>query len=537
MLDIKINKKIIFFILITIISTLPIFFINDLPYGGDLNFHLKRIEAITINLKNGVIGNPIYSNYLNNYGYANGLFYPDLFLYIPATLNIIGFNLFTSYKIFLFLIKLSSLITMYISIKGITKNKYNQLVAVTLYAFSSYTFIDMFERGALAETITIVFIPLVIRGIYEIYYGNLQKYYFLPIGILGLLFSHVISLYITIIFLFIFMIINVKSTCKEKLKVIIKSVVIVLLIGSNFIFPLLEQIITNDFYFDKIIIHNPIKQNTVPIMLLFLEFPYYALMGNYLGRWIPCGIGIIYIYPIYYLLKNKFKVKKITTIFLYSGIATLLFAAKIPLWDIKLIRDIFSFIQFPYRIYILSTVLFIFAFITVLNNANLKTLKKIFLFSFIMFLLNIFYPFINIKTTNLTKDEIMYGEYLPIEYPNLNYHEERKNTIISDCDIQYDITSNIDTKINYKSNCENLEMELPIIYYKGYEIKINNQKVKINKSKNGLIVINTTEKSGIIEIKYKGTYVYNLTKYICIVTILIIVIKKIKDVYYEKKQI
>lgn len=532
---IKNKKVIIYLIILTIISTLPIFFIESLPYGGDLNFHLKRIEAIVTNIKNGMFGYPIYYNYLNNYGYASKIFYPDIFLYIPAFLNVIGFNLFNSYKIFLFMIKLFSLITMYISIKGITQNKYTQLISVTLYAFSSYAFIDMFERGALAETLTIIFVPLVIRGIYEIYYGNLEKYYFLPIGIIGILFSHIISLYIIIIFLFIFMIINVKKICKKKLYTIIKSIIIVLLIGSHFLFPLLEQMLTNDFYFNKLVTDNIIVQNTVPILFLLLEFPYYIFMGVGIDRWIPCGIGIIYLYPIIYLFKSKFKINQRLKFFLYSGIITLLFVTNTFLWKIEIIRNIFSFIQFPFRIYILSTVLFIFALSVILENATKKTLKKIFVFSIVMFSLNLFYPFINIKKNILSDDEIMYGEYLPIEYPKLNYHEERKNIIISNCDVDYNIVNNIETIIKYESNCDYLKMELPLIYYKGYDVKINNQKTRTDKSENGLILLNTNQKSGIIKINYHGTLIYNITKYISIFTIIIIIIKKLKDVYYGKK--
>lgn len=529
----KKNKKIFLLILLlTIISTLPIFLIKDLPYGGDLNFHLKRIEAIVENIKSGYIGYPISFKYLNNYGYANGLFYPDLFLYIPALLNIIGINLFQSYKIFLFIIKFSSLISIYISVKGITKKENSGIMALILYAFSSYCFIDMFERGALAETLTIIFVPLVIRGLYEILYINSKKCYFLILGMLGILYSHVISTYLISTFILLFIIINYKKLCKEKVLKILKSVFIIALIGTHFILPLSEQILNNKFYFNNMS-SNSLKSNSVPMLLLFPEIPYYTLLGQYTDKWIPCGIGIIYAWLTYYAIKNKTKINKIGKTFIVSGLICMLFASNI-IWNFGILNNIFSVIQFPFRIYILATNLFIFAFSIEFANKDLKFIKRIFIISIILFSMNLIYPFINIKTKTLTKDEILYGEYLPIEYPSLDYQNERKNKIISTCNLKYNLNYRIKTIVEYETSCEKLNMELPIIYYKGYEVKINNDKVNIKKSKNGLIEINTEIKKGKMEIFYTGTKIYKVTKYISILGFIIIIIE-IRKNKYEKK--
>lgn len=516
------NKKqlIIFIIILTLISTLPIFIIDGLPYGGDLNFHLKRIEAIKTNYEHG--NYPIYYNYLNGYGYASGIFYPDLFLNIPAIIYYLGINLFTSYKIFLFIIKLCSLISIYFSVKAITNKKQSGLLALILYAFSSYCFIDMFERGALAETLTIIFIPLVIRGIYEIIYKEPKKYYLLAFGMLGLLHSHIISLYIMTIFLIIYVLINVKKLNKQKISAILKSIILFILIGCHFLLPLLEQMIDGNFYYNKITNTNILNYNAVPIYLIFLEIPYYI----FTNRWIPCGIGIIYFIFLIYYFKHKNKFDKQSKQFLYLGLFTLIFASKTFIWNIDIFKKIFSYIQFPFRVYILATNLFIISLSKIINK--IETIKKITIFMFIMFLLNLFYPFINIKVNKLTEDEILYGEYLPVEYPSLDYSKKRKDKIISNCDINYEIIRNINTQIKYNTKCDQLNLEIPIIYYKGYHVTLNNKNIDINKSKNGLIELKTNKKEGNIEIYYEGTTIYKYTRYISIITIIILLIKGVK---------
>lgn len=506
---------------------------RNLPYGGDLNFHLKRIQSIKLNFENNLFNYPIYFKYLNGYGYASGLFYPDLFLNIPAILNYIGIDLFSSYKIFLVLIKFFSLISIYITVKTINKDNKSAIFAIFLYALSSYCFIDMFERGALAETITIIFIPIVIKNIYEIIIEEKNKSIELSLSMLGLLYSHIISLYLMTFVIIIYLIIHIKKININKIKILIKSTLIFLLIGSHFILPLLEQMITSDFYYNNITNTNILKQNSVPLYLTFFEFPYYAFMNVITNRWIPCGIGIIYLYPIYKCIKDKTKIDEVTKKFTLLGIICILFASLSIIWNITILKNIFSFIQFPFRIYIIGTSIFIIA---LTRTVSKEKYRKLIIISFLLFGLNLIYPFINIKQNNLTTDEIMYGEYLPIEYPSLDYSIKRENIIRSNCKIKYKIIKNVRTEIEYETLCENIELEIPIIYYKGYNVILNNKKMNIEKSENGLIKIQTNEKKGNIEIIYTGTSIYNVTKYISFTTIIIILSSKLRYVICKKKK-
>ena len=65
-------------------------FMNDLPKGHDLPFHLARIESLSEGIRFGELPVRIYPHYFKGYGYANGLMYPDLFLYPAAFLCLTG---------------------------------------------------------------------------------------------------------------------------------------------------------------------------------------------------------------------------------------------------------------------------------------------------------------------------------------------------------------------------------------------------------------------------------------------------------------
>ena len=97
---------------------------NRIFYAHDLPYHLNRILSITENIKNGDFLSLIHSRVLNNLGYANGLFYPQIFMYIPAILMAItGIHVLTVYKMFLIIITFFTFLAMYYSVKNIFGKK------------------------------------------------------------------------------------------------------------------------------------------------------------------------------------------------------------------------------------------------------------------------------------------------------------------------------------------------------------------------------------------------------------------------------
>ena len=94
------NSKILGIILIlTFLISIP--YLNFEPITAhDISYHTNRVIAISEELKAGQFPVLIHSNLLDGFGYAGPLFYPELFLYIPAILTVLGLN----YNIFYFLI-------------------------------------------------------------------------------------------------------------------------------------------------------------------------------------------------------------------------------------------------------------------------------------------------------------------------------------------------------------------------------------------------------------------------------------------------
>lgn len=526
-LDKVIEKRkniILFLIVIAVISSITLFLMPNISRGHDLAFHLSRISAIKDNLKLGIIGGYIYPNYLGGYGYGNGLFYPDLFLYIPAFLSYLGLSVITSYKIFLLLISFCSVSTMYICVNGISKNKKSALISSFIYGFASYRLVDMFTRAALGETLAFVFAPLVIYGMYKIIYDDYKKFYILTIGMSGLILSHLISTYLIGIVLVILCLVNIKKLFKEKKRILylIIAALSTLCLTAYFIFPMLEQMGSGKFIFNNLDETSKLLERSLPIWSIFIEFPYHVLRK----LWIPTGLGIGFFVLIYYYLKEVKNNDKFTNFCFITGIIFLIFSTNLFPWN--LFQKILSPIQFPWRFYFISVLLLSIGSGIMLSKKNINIEKKA-KFLFIIFLI----PVLTIGTLNFFEKnikevgeyEISFGEYMPLK-ANKDYILERGDIITSKYPLEHTFTRNgLKLEIEYYNNTSNNSLELPLLYYKGYKA-LNNEKKELNvyQTDNGLVGVDVDTSDGIIYVFYGGTKIQKLSKIISIMTIIIFVI-------------
>lgn len=532
------NKKntMIFILILTLLASIPVFIFPGIKKGDDIYFHLSRISAISDNIKNHrFIG--VYSEYFNGYGYANGLFYPDLFLYIPAILKTLGMNIINSYKVFLILINFLSIFSIYITIKGISKNKYASILGSIIYAFAPYRLVDIYERAALGEALAFIFIPLIIYGIYEIIYKDKQKFYILTLGMTGLILSHIVSTYIMGIVLFILCLINIKKLLKEnRIIYLIISALITLLLTSYFILPMLEQMKSQIFYYSNTpnITEFQLSKRTVPIYLLFLGIPNLrkAILKKY---WVPSGIGIIFVYLIYKKIKTKKTTDFINHTYRISIIFLLLTAIK-PFWDIEIIKKILYPIQFPWRLYMVPTLLLtISGSILISKEESKKTIRNIFLISMIslisMFVICIIPP----RIKQIEEYDASYAEYLPKEI-NKEYIKNRNIIITSNNEVEHSFTKKgTEMQIEYKQDSEDTYLELPLIYYKGYKAYDKKTEMETFKTENGLLAIKiNNKKAGTINVSYKGTTLARITKITSLVSLTIFTFYITKKVKHEK---
>lgn len=198
-----------------LIMSLPIF--NDyLISGHDISYHLGRIDGLYHGLLSGhfpVRINPIHAG---GYGTAMPIMYPDLLLYLPALFRLCGVSLMLSYKLFLFLLNAGTVMVSYQCFKRMTASDHIGLIASVLYSLGTYRLVNLYERAALGEAIAMVFLPLVLWAMYEIVFRNKKYWIWAAVGYAMIFQSHIISIFMTVLFTFILLIPCIPRLLKQK---------------------------------------------------------------------------------------------------------------------------------------------------------------------------------------------------------------------------------------------------------------------------------------------------------------------------------
>ena len=520
--------------------------IPGIPKGDDLYFHLSRIVGIKNGLELGSFPVKIYPGYFHGYGYANGLFYPDLFLYIPAILVCFGMKVVTAYKILLLLCTIFAALFMYICVKGISKSRYAATISMIVYTLASYRAIDAYTRADLGETLAFVFLPLVILGMYKIIYDNYKQWYILSLGIAAIFLSHEISSIVVSGFTILIFLIGLFHMRKEKIRILyfILAGVVACLLTSYFTFPLVQQILSQKFILTtKTITQFTLSQTVEGFLPAIFSFRFNKFL-------IPAisGVGIaILVMPIlrFKVRKNKNAYFIYSDICLVMGIICLL--AVIGWFPWNTITDIckqIGAIQFAWRLLLPAT-----AFLSVSSGIIAFSLfkknnsRKIALI--IVLILSIFASTVNIYADYTAKVashkmisenyQVNYsvgnGEYLPAN-TNVKELAERGNIITSNNkNIKFSFIKNgTNIKIQfYGNNIKDSYFELPLIYYLGYKatLDVNGKEhnLIVEKGSNNIVKVDLSDYiNGTIYVKYGGSILQHISLVISIITLILLII-------------
>ena len=530
--DMQILKKLRFILIVLAISLFACHpYLNKiLPYAHDLGYHLNRINEMC---KQIILGNfpvLIHSEILNGLGYANSLFYPELFLYIPvAFIYFLKFDLIEAYKIFIVIITFFTFLSMYYTSMKIFKTKQIAWLSAILYTFSLYRLTDVYVRGALGEILTFIFLPLIIAGLYEVIFDENKKWWIITIGLFGIANSHMLSFAITIPLILLICLINIDKIFKDKkrlLNLLIAGIVSVI-ITIGFFGPLIEQKCNDKFFIDGNSREDAqiIKDRSTSIDLALSNRLKVGdgVNSNITDAALSEGIGImLLILPVLIFFSKDVSYKNnryCIQMFVIAGVTYFMTTLLFP-WE-KL--QALSIIQFPFRLNIIPTIMLslvgAYAFYNFVKNKNdmvvILTIVILLIASTQLDQLDI-----NVFDYQLEQfmagvgREVGMGEYLP------------EGVDLADVDLYNinDRTSKIEfirngSELTFEYNNKDLDMQIniPFIYYKGYKAyieeaggKVSELTVSKNESNAHVLVSNNEKLEGKITVKYEMTSIQKI---------------------------
>lgn len=537
-----------------LMTAMMMFFYSPLCPGGDFYVHYNRLQVLVNALIEGNF--PVYMDYksIEGYGYIIKLFYSDLLL-IPFAMVAIFTSTTTAYLTLIFTTTLLCALFSYITLKRITNNKYISLIISILYTLCTYRIFDMYIRGALGEVLSFTFLPLVVLGVYEIVKGNYNKWYILTIAMVLLVYSHLISTLIISIMLSIYLIANLKILCAERKRIysLMLAVVLCIPLTAYYIFPMLEQMLSNSFYYQT----NKLVEGVIGYRLNEMIaglFNSVSLRNETLFPKLGAVLTFVVLLRIFIYKQSKnLKFADICALF-----GTLIFIMTLPQFPWKIPPFAWlSVIQFPWRLLEYTSFLYAVAGGIYLSSLLISKYQKILGVVVLLVLHGLIFNSDSIHyrtficqngnptiSYNTSFRGMIGAEYLPSKVPSNNFEYDipevynnflyHRGQIVDKQKETTQITELIKDKgnVSFVVTLENEDtLELPLTYYIGYQARINNKKIDYTQSENGLIEVNVKE-NGKFEIAYVGTNLQKISFYITLISIFLFVIY----IFYDRNK-
>ena len=551
------NKKYLEKIYIVIAILLTLFILGKVIIDSNIcgtndgYLHLIKIMGVNEIIKQGQFPPIIDAGFCN--GYAINLFYNPLTTYISLICGLIVNNFALGIKIMLIIMMFLAIIFMYMFLKNVTKKTGVAIAGAIFYITNPYYLSNIFIRGAIGESAALTFLPLLFLGLYNLFNGDRKKHYFITIAATGLILTHNITTLYAAIISGIYVLINFRKL-KEK-DVLIKILTnILFIIGMSlfFIYPLILHRFSGDYViFDSDLMRTNgarVASSVITFEELFTEIPSQAVIFRL--NIIQVVLFVLSIFCYRFIDKKD---RKIYLSFIIFAILSVILCMTKNIW--KIAPDILCNIQFPWRLlgfsgFFISTIAGINLFIILKKIFKNKENGLIFIIIPIA-LLSLLYAYsLDYKDYTVKKDDnesiefinnninnINYmninREYMPSKtYKALSQNPERVDgesifIIKGDANIESANKNELVYNITLIDIKENTSIEVPFLFYKGYNAYIENDKngkrdIDVKESDYGFLKIDIPKEyeNGMIKVEYKTPSSYYVVYIISFITLI-----------------
>ena len=559
------KNKIIDYIIILVFSlivSIPLASKDLNVYTDDGIQHIARLMGTYQTIAEGEFPPVIMSNFCNGFGYSWNIFYSPLTAYIPMIFSIFTNSFELILKLFILLCSFLTGIAMYEFTKRVTKNRYAGLLASAIYIFAPYRLTDMYMRVAIAELASFIFLPILFHGLYNIFNceeKSIKKSLLLTFGAVGLILTHITIAMYAAIFSFIYLIINIKKLKDKKIiKMLVINICLILLLTSFYLLPLLEHKMATDYEVfrpGRMERTEELIRNKVDVIDLIKTNDYELILE--IG--LVTLIGLVFTLLTYNKIDKKYN--KLYWFSLITGICCIIISLRF--FPFEKLPAILKMIQFTFRLLEFSS--FFLAFVVSVNYSliikNFK-LKDVFVLSLLVILLVVplkknlnyekewteerLWPAVSVtQNTGRVHAGCATFEYLTSKaFNNLDYIVNRENKVYvieGNANISEENKNGTNFKFKVSNVSENAVLELPYIYYLGYQVEIeddngNIQKIDTFESNNGFVSIKIPDNTVSVRVNYTGTVLMKITYIISGITFLGILVYLVFKTYSNRNK-
>ncbi|WP_189260229.1 hypothetical protein [Pseudobutyrivibrio ruminis] len=539
------RKKIVYGALLTIlimIVSLPAFR-SGVYRGHDLPFHFGRIQAIAEMLKSGQFPVRYEANAWYGYGYICTTMYGNIFLYIPAALFIAGLPLWRVYNIFVILVNVATVLVGFTCFSKIFKSSRYGLLAIYIYTLAGYRLSNVYMRTAVGEFTAMIFIPLVLYGVYKLYFEDKKQNIVarnmpLIIGMTGLVQSHILTTEIISVLLILFAVINIKETI-PNIKDILVSVVLTAGINAFFLVPFIDSYSSMDLYINTDLTATSIRADGLYLSQVFGlitkgsggSYPWTTNDEGYLNTGIVIVLCMILSVVGLVLNRKKKSFKYILEITVVGVLAIWLSTVYFP-WDSfvgdSAVAKLMSSVQYPWRYSLIQTVCFTIAGVyglkAILDIINTDRAAKIININYT--LLFVFFAGLSVFATAIFDytlscvNETLYNEVAAVDWADKLY-----------------LPSGTDRELlkNVEYIVDGDEVTLPVLGYDHVVVEDKNgNALDWNTGENNRIVVKYEGNPDDLTTHFRAPVIWHIAEVVSVICLILLVVFQI---YGKKRKI
>ena len=359
----KNGKYLIASVTAAVLLTAP-FLSGSLQIGDDLEFHMTRIRGLAGALQSGQFPVRLSTAFASGYGLSVDMMYPELFLYIPAVLYLAGVSLTTAYKFLILCVNIASACVGFYSFRRLLGSERYGLAVTLLWLLNPYRLVNIFFRAAVGEMLALVFLPLLLYGMYELIWGNAKKWWVSAIAATGIIQSHILSVEMSLLFVAAAVILGIgrilKSGWKERFAGMAKAALTVVGVNLWFLVPFLAHFGDGNRIQEQA---TSLQDSAVDLYDIF----HFAV--KYVGPYVNGGVrrqefvsigpvvllgSLLFVYYAFIRKSLGERLRKIGTACLGAGICSCYLATRFFPWryiqnEMGSLYDLLGIIQFPWR--------------------------------------------------------------------------------------------------------------------------------------------------------------------------------------------
>lgn len=497
-----------------------------LTMSNDGRFHIMRIEGLAQAIRQGNLTPIVNMSFLGGLGYISNVFYSNLWLYPAAVLRLMGLTITQAFVSFYVLLNFATFLTSFGAFYKASQRYDKSLLFSFVYTLSTYRIFDMVRRFDVGELSTFVFLPIVVLGVYEIFYNNRHQWIYLTIGMVGVIYSHALSPVLIGIFIVLVMIFRIKTLVKEPQRILalFYAGVSSLMLGLAYFMPMLEQMR-----------HTQFKLTNVPLINVSqTEMSWPDLLNwSVHNDLYKQNIGLIMLVTAIMIPLIIWKIKNVA-IRDFAIIGELLLVMTTNIFPWKFFdKTPLNMIQFPWRFYMIVSILFAIVIAADPLGIFSGNWKKVMM---ILFALGLVVNSERILVQQYPREDDAYTQFNHLDVDSIGSGQEYlpKNASLTALikaphtpqvlsgQAKISNFSQVGSKVTFHFRAaQNAKVSVPIICYYGYSAKDSTgqvSKLRMDKNNNGLGQIIVNDK-GVVRIDYEKTPFQRISKVISLASL------------------